>query len=832
VHPYRKAWWPVGLAAGLAALSLILTSDHADDPAVLAAITLLLGWSFIGSGLVAWSHRPENPFGRLMVAEGFAWLLQSLQSSNSSVPFSIGLLLSNIPFALLAHLLLAYPRGRLESRISRAIVIAVYLDVTVLQLAWLLFYEPSAHGCDGCPANVFLIDQNDQLTNVLSGAAQIIGALAVLGTVAIFVQRWRVATPPARRALGPVLWCGGITASLLAFALISSFFSEKVSNISYLLTLFFLASIPFAFTAGLLLRRLARLRVIGLLLELVQSQAPGRLKDSLARTIGDPSLAVAYWIPESASYVDAAGQPVELPPPGSDRIATIVERDGQRIGALVHDAMLADNPELVDAVSAAAGLALENERLQAELLARIAELGESEGRLRALFEATPLAILEIELDTRVTYWNPAAERLFGWTSEEVVGRPVPFVPADRQEELQALRERLLAGESVSGIESQRLRKDGSLVDIVVSGAPVVDADGKVVRFMAVLADITGRLRAQAELRSERDFISAVVDTADALVIVTDRDGRFVRFNQACERLTGYTFEEVRGRPFWELFIAPEEAPRIRAAVGRVWAGDFPSQNENHWILRDGGSRLIAWSNTALLDADGGIEYMVSSGLDITERKRAEEEIRASRARIVEAGDAERRRLERNLHDGAQQRLVALSLALRMARSRVRSSPEAAAELLGAAGDELGQALTELRELARGIHPAVLTDRGLEAAVEALAERAPTRVDVQIAVGERLPAPIEAAAYYVVSESLTNVAKYASANAVTVSVEREDGVARVEVVDDGVGGADPTLGSGLRGLVDRVEALDGRLEVLSVPGGGTTVRAEIPVTGAL
>jgi PAS domain S-box-containing protein len=313
------------------------------------------------------------------------------------------------------------------------------------------------------------------------------------------------------------------------------------------------------------------------------------------------------------------------------------------------------------------------------------------------------------------------------------------------------------------------------------------------------------------------------------VIVTDREGRFIRFNQACERLTGYSFEEVRGRPFWELFIDREEEESVRAAVARVWAGEFPSENENHWIARDGSRRLIAWSNTALPGEDGGIEFMVSTGLDITERKRAEEEIRASRARIVEAGDAERRRLERNLHDGAQQRLVALSLALRMAAGQVRSKPEAAEQLLAAAGEELAHALEELRELARGIHPAVLTDRGLPAALEALAGRSPTPVDVAVDLEERLPGPIEAAAYYVVSEALANVAKYAGATSVSVSVGREDGVATVEVVDDGVGGANPSGGSGLRGLADRVAALDGTLQVESPPGRGTRIRARIPVS---
>jgi signal transduction histidine kinase len=213
-------------------------------------------------------------------------------------------------------------------------------------------------------------------------------------------------------------------------------------------------------------------------------------------------------------------------------------------------------------------------------------------------------------------------------------------------------------------------------------------------------------------------------------------------------------------------------------------------------------------------------------MEITERKRQEEELRHSRKRLLQAGDAERRRLERNLHDGAQQRLVSLSLALRLAQAKLKADPDAASKLLSGASEELAQALEELRELARGIHPAVLSDRGLSAALEALAGRAPLPVEV-LAPEERLPPPVEAAAYYVVSEALTNVAKYAQASAVGVRVTRLNGSAVVEVADDGVGGADPLNGSGLRGLADRVEALDGRLHVESAPGRGTVIRAEIP-----
>jgi signal transduction histidine kinase len=202
---------------------------------------------------------------------------------------------------------------------------------------------------------------------------------------------------------------------------------------------------------------------------------------------------------------------------------------------------------------------------------------------------------------------------------------------------------------------------------------------------------------------------------------------------------------------------------------------------------------------------------------------AREELAASRARIVEAGDEERRRLERNLHDGAQQRLVSLALNLRMAARRY---PEAG-DALDAASAELAQALDELRELARGIHPAILSDRGLQPALEALAVRAPLPVRVVVALEEELPEAVEACAYYVVAEALTNACKYAQASAVDVRIASRDGTARIEVADDGVGGAERHVGGGLGGLADRVEALGGRLELESRAGAGTSVRAEVP-----
>jgi len=229
----------------------------------------------------------------------------------------------------------------------------------------------------------------------------------------------------------------------------------------------------------------------------------------------------------------------------------------------------------------------------------------------------------------------------------------------------------------------------------------------------------------------------------------------------------------------------------------------------------------------------GEEYRVAGFTELVAmalaNAEAREQLAASRARVVIAGDAERRRLERNLHDGAQQRLVALALGLRLADRIVDEDPAAAHAALERAGAELAQALAELREIARGLHPAVLTDHGLEPAITALAQRAPVPVEITFDVGGRPSEPVEVAAYYVIAESLTNVAKYAGATVARVEVRALGDRWLVEIADDGVGGADHRKGSGLVGLGDRVAALGGRLHVESPPGAGTTVRADLPVT---
>jgi signal transduction histidine kinase len=270
------------------------------------------------------------------------------------------------------------------------------------------------------------------------------------------------------------------------------------------------------------------------------------------------------------------------------------------------------------------------------------------------------------------------------------------------------------------------------------------------------------------------------------------------------------------------------------AEGRPIALPADGSGRTATFIDHDGDRVAVLIHDAALSYQPELLEVVCAAADLAlEQERLQTELRAhaqelagSRARVVTAGDTARRRLERDLHDGAQQRLVSLAMALRLAEARIQDDPEAAGQLVAAAREELAQSLDELRELARGIHPAML-DHGLEVALESLAMRSPFPVSLAVELEDRLPEPVETAAYFVASEALANVGKYAQASTVTIRVSRDNGLAVIEVADDGVGGADDTRGSGLRGLADRVEALGGSLEVLSPIGGGTVLTAEMP-----
>jgi signal transduction histidine kinase len=565
----RFVLWPAVLVTGAMTAALILTSDRVDRPVATAALTLLVGLTWAATGLLEWRRHQTNRIGLLMMGCALAWFLGRLTFTDSRAAFTVGIFLSPLFFAFFGHVLLAFPYGRLTSWFARALVTVGYLDTTVLIAAGIVLYESDP----GEPENLALIEANNALSDALRNTARVIGIACFLAILAILAHRWRHATPRWRRTFALVFWTGAAASALSAVAILTRTPYRPLGPIEVVAYLL-IAAVPVALTMDLLRGKIERGAVADLVLELGDTRAPGKLRDALTRALHDPSLSLAYWLPERDGYFDVEGRPVELPGDGAPRVATVIEREGRPVAALVHDAALADE-QLVSAVGAAAGLALENERLQADLRARLTEL------------------------------------------------------------------------------------------------------------------------------------------------------------------------------------------------------------------------------------------------------------RASRARIVDAADAERRRLERNLHDGTQQRLVSISMALGLAESKLDADPQAAGQILEEARQALGTALQELRDFSQGIHPPVLTERGLGPALKELVYLAPMSIELAVPDDERLPEPVEAAAYYVVAEALANVAKYASAASVSVTVERRNGNTLIEVADDGVGGADLAKGSGLRGLSDRVEALGGTLAVESAPGVGTRLRAEIP-----
>ncbi|HKG43637.1 MAG TPA: histidine kinase [Gaiellaceae bacterium] len=553
----------LAVAAAAASIPLALAAGHADPVRV-----FLLEWvgvPYVLAGVIAWWCRPQSGLGPLMVAGGLASAFSGWQLAESAGAYTVGAAFDIVPAALFLHVCLAFPDGRLRSRFDRALVGVAYAAAIGLQVV-----KMTLGGVE--PANLIEVSRQAAVVATVEDVQLLTLTAACLAGLVVLAWRRRLARP-RRRSLALVVDSFALALVMVALLFMTATFGWPGFDEIQRVTLFVVGLSPIVFLLGLLDARLARSSIGDLVLQLRRDPAPPDLRDALAGALRDPSLDLAYWLPDFQTYVDLEGHPVQLRD-DAERASTLIERDGQHVAALLHDRALADDRQLLDAAGAAAGMSLDNARLHADLRARV------------------------------------------------------------------------------------------------------------------------------------------------------------------------------------------------------------------------------------------------------------EELSGSRARVIEAGLKERQRLERNLHDGAQQRLIALSLRLSMLEKHLPPEREVRQELDAARG-EIARSLEELRDVARGIHPAVLSGHGLEVAVESLAARAQLPVRLRLDVRGRLPERIEVAAYYVVSESLANVAKHAGAGEATVSLERSDGRLVVEVVDDGVGGADTERGSGMRGLADRVEAVGGRFRVWTPLGGGTRVQAEIP-----
>jgi signal transduction histidine kinase len=569
--PRQLVCWLIVLVGALAAggsVRLALASNQLGGPGLQAALVNWITLPYIVAGVIAWSRRPDSRFGPLMVTAGFAMFLSCLQWSSASVPYTLGFLFDLLPAALFLHLFLAFPSGRLKLRLERWVVGAAYAAAMGLQLLKMVLGA-------GESRNVLGVVQEYGAAQTLEDVQLLALSALSLAGIGVLAIRRRGSGRPLRRSVTVLVDSFALGLVMIAALLVAGAFESPAFESIRRATFFVIGVAPVAFLIGLLnAARLSRSALGDLLVQLRAEPAPVDLSDALARALRDPSLRLAYWLPQFGSWADVDGAPTELPATGSGRTTTLIERDGAPIAALVHDASLVDERQLLDAVGAAAAIALENGRLHAELRARL------------------------------------------------------------------------------------------------------------------------------------------------------------------------------------------------------------------------------------------------------------DELRGSRERVIEAGQEERQRLERNLHDGAQQRLIALSLELGLLEDRLEGDLDSKRRL-DQARREIALSLEELRDVARGIHPAVVSAHGLAVALESIAARAPVPVHLSVNLEDRLPERVELAAYYVVSESLVNIAKHARATMASVDVGRMDGLLVIEVVDDGLGGADTERGTGLRGLADRVEAIGGRLRIWTPHRGGTCVRAEMP-----
>ncbi len=844
----------IALAATGGAVYVIAVSRISPHPVAQSLLTALVCLTFVGAGIAALRLRPYARFGLLLSAVGFTSLISVLHDANGAGAYTVGVLASNVVFAVLVHALLAFPSGQLKSRGARVLVVAGYLDVLVLHAIAVLF-DPLTRYHSAHPRNLVLVASNSGLATGLEEAEAVVAVALAIAVVAAFARRVRAATPAARRQLVPVLYCGELALLLFSFGLVLAPLSSRAGLVGFGLGLVAALALPAAFLATLVQGRLSRGAVGALLLELRDPGRPSDLEEALQRALGDPSLRLGRLAADGSCFIDGFGAPLPSPRPGDAQVVRPILHQGESIGALLHDRSLRLRNDLLEAVSAAAGFALANERAlyAAELM---------EKRNRALIDAIPDVMIRVARDG--TYLDVRAEDLSQLVHppEELIGRNVRDVLAPPlAENVMAWLDRTLTEGGVGAFEYE-IEIGGELrwkeSRMMPSGPDEA---------VTIVRDFTDQRRAEAEqrrlgaeqaaLRRVATLVAGNAPPEHVFQNVTEEVCRLLGLRTAVlHRFEGGSMSTIVGK-FGEPTGPYELGNTVALEVGtalQVAQTGAPARSDYTKLAGEGALELRAlgfrgavgvpitvvgatWGALIVALREGEVlpletEHRLQAfaelvGLAVASAD-ARKELAASRLRIVEASDTERRRLERNLHDGAQQRLVALSIGLRLVQSRLHSSPGEAGQLLERFSDELAAAITELRDLAQGIHPAVLTERGLEAALEVLAARAPLVVELDVDVQGRLPEPVETAAYYAVSESLTNVVKHSAASAAVVRVVSCEGIVAVEVSDDGIGGADASGGSGLRGLRDRAETLGGELSVESSPGRGTLVRAELPV----
>jgi signal transduction histidine kinase len=436
-----RALWALagaGFALGLAALALILANDDLDNAGLWAAGGVAVGWSFIGVGLFAWWRRPDNRVGMLMAGTGFAWLAAGMGLSDLPLVFTIGKVFGSLYLAVFLHLMLVFPSGRFQSALEKRIVAIAYVVTTVGLIPLWLVADPAELDCDSCPDNLLLVDANETLFNALGTVANLIGAALIGAVLFILVRRWRRATPSQRRLLVPVYSAGvAVTIVLIGVVVVqtSGSLNTEALDAVVLATLIPFGLVPYMFLATLVRARMIQTGAVGeLIARMGEAPRRGQLREELARALDDPSIDLVYWLPDDERFVDSRGRRVDLPGPGSGRGVTKVEHDGRLVAAIVHDELSLERE--LDAVAAAAAVAIENERLDAELRAKVEELRASRSRMlrvgleerrrleRDLHDGAQQRLVSMALNMRLARDRmredpDAAERLLDGASSEL-----------------------------------------------------------------------------------------------------------------------------------------------------------------------------------------------------------------------------------------------------------------------------------------------------------------------------------------------------------------------------------------------------------------------------
>ena len=384
-----------GVLAGIGAVWLAAhqPANRPTEPGPL--LTLLVGASLLGSGLAAWRARPGNRIGLIMVFTGFAWFAAQLIEASPAWLNTIGLAVQSVWVIGLVYLLLSFPSGRLGGRLDRGLVGTGIAAALGFQLLAMLYGNKAGLRCPGCADNLLQVVHDKHKALAWLGLQRLVGAVLIVTLIALLVGRWLRASAARRHAVAPVLVAGCATLVALATTVVLDLFGDPLGALPANVYFTLMATVPVAVLFVFLQRQLARGMVAGLVVELGGPSASADLREALARALGDPSLELAFWFGAEKCYVDSDGGVVKLPDDDGTRRSTFVERYGQPIAVLLHDPVLEENAELVRSVCAAASLALENERLQAELRARLVELQASRGRL---VEATDAERRRIERD--------------------------------------------------------------------------------------------------------------------------------------------------------------------------------------------------------------------------------------------------------------------------------------------------------------------------------------------------------------------------------------------------------------------------------------------------